>query len=60
MTVRTPDLIPKDDARIEGRRLFAMALFAGLIVVLGCVAWVSSDRAQANLDLKAAFAAPRG
>ncbi|QLQ20597.1 MAG: hypothetical protein HZT43_21510 [Exiguobacterium profundum] len=35
-----------------------MALFAGLILLLGCVAWVSSDRAQANLDLKAAFAAP--
>ena len=60
MSVRHPEHPLMGEARIEGRRLFAMALFAGLILLLGCVAWVSSDRAQANLDLKAAFAAPRG
>ena len=60
MTARHPEHALPDDARIEPRRLFAMALFAGLILLLGCFAWVSSDRAQTNLDLKDAFAAPRG
>ena len=59
MSVRNPDYTLMREARIEGRRLFAMALFAGLIVLLGCVAWVSSDRAQPNPTLKAAFAAIR-
>lgn len=59
MSVRDPEYTVMHEARIEGRRLFAMALFAGLIVLLGCVAWESSDRSQSNPTLKAAFAAIR-
>lgn len=59
MSVRHPEHPLMGEPRIEGRRLFAMALFAGLILLLGCVAWVSSDRAQPHPTLKAAFAAIR-